>query len=208
MEAHHFETPKTARYFTLGDLQSSNEHWYVLHGYGHDAARFIAKFEPHVSKNRAFIAPEGMHRFYTNGNSGNVGASWMTKEDRASDIHDYLRFLDGLANALSSGKTIHVLGFSQGAATASRWVVHAKQAFKALVLWAGMLPPDLNIPHESLLLKKVEITVVYDPNDPYRTDDMWDKTSQFLLDNNLKYKLIEYTGGHKIMPEPLKDLLG
>ena len=37
------------------------------------------------------MAPEGLSRFYLEGFSGKVGATWMTREDRLNDIDNYLR---------------------------------------------------------------------------------------------------------------------
>ena len=39
------------------------------------------------------IAPQGLHKFYLEGTSGRVGASWMTKENREDDIKNYLVYL-------------------------------------------------------------------------------------------------------------------
>lgn len=101
------------------------EIWLVVHGYGQLAEFFLRKFQGFDSPDRLFVAPEGTNYGYLNGFSGRVGANWMTKHEREIAIqnnHNYLDLLIG--NLLSQYKErpkINVLGFSQGAATATRW---------------------------------------------------------------------------------------
>jgi hypothetical protein len=72
---------KTIRYFTIGDIEKAKYLLIALHGYGQLSSYFGKKFED--LPNEFFIViPEGMHRFYLDGTSGRVGASWMTKEAR------------------------------------------------------------------------------------------------------------------------------
>ena len=43
---HHLPVSRTARYFTIGDrTQALRELWFVCHGYGQLAGRFIRHFE-------------------------------------------------------------------------------------------------------------------------------------------------------------------
>ena len=88
MNKKEIKVPKTARYFTIGNEEQPDEIWFVLHGYAQLANYFIEKFRVLESKNILVVAPEGLHRFYWNGMSGRVAASWMTKEDRLTDIAD------------------------------------------------------------------------------------------------------------------------
>ena len=47
MQQHHITVNRTARYFTLGEVNDDlREIWFVLHGYGHLAERFIREFRP------------------------------------------------------------------------------------------------------------------------------------------------------------------
>ena len=63
---------KTFRYETLNEEKSPKKIIYALHGYGQLSKYFIRKFES-ISDDYLIVAPEGMHRFYKNGNSGRVG---------------------------------------------------------------------------------------------------------------------------------------
>ena len=62
---------------------------------------FIRKFRA-LFDDLLVVAPEGMHRFYLQGSSGRVGASWMTKEAREDDIADNLRWLQELDAHISA----------------------------------------------------------------------------------------------------------
>ncbi|MFM7683134.1 MAG: alpha/beta hydrolase [Bacteroidota bacterium] len=140
--------PKTFRYWISGDIKKADKLLVVLHGYGQLAEFFIRKFNG-VPEDYFIVAPEGMHRFYLNGTSGRVGASWMTKEDRESDIADNLNWLTQLFAELTEQKSFDktiLLGFSQGGATAARWYYSQKVQIDQLILWASVFPPDLKKP--------------------------------------------------------------
>lgn len=148
---HKLIAQKTYRYHQIGNLEKTTHLLIVLHGYGQLSEFFIRKFND-VPENFLVIAPEGMHRFYINGTSGRVGASWMTKEERESDIMDNLNWLTQLLNDLKAKKKfekIILLGFSQGGATAARWYYSSKYEFNHLILWASVFPPDLDKPKNS-----------------------------------------------------------
>ena len=99
---HHIETTRTARYYSLGSTEGSvKELWFVLHGYGQRAEEFIKNFLPIVHEDILIIAPEALSRFYTRGFAGDVGASWMTREDRMHEIGDHIRYLDNLFTEVS-----------------------------------------------------------------------------------------------------------
>jgi len=147
---HRIEVPRTARYWTLAPLEKSRKGTlYVLHGYGQLAEYFIRKFQPAADAGWQVVAPEGAHRFYLQGFSGRVGASWMTKEDRITDISDYVRYLDELRRSrlASDGPLPQVLlGFSQGVATAFRWLALGEGgpgSWQGIIAHSGIIPPDL-----------------------------------------------------------------
>jgi len=96
---HHLPVSRTARYFTIGEPDASlTELWFVCHGYGQLAGRFVRHFESIDAPHRMIVAPEALSRFYvevagkTHADT-HVGASWMTREDRLSDIEDYVEYL-------------------------------------------------------------------------------------------------------------------
>ncbi|NBY39867.1 MAG: hypothetical protein EBQ66_02935 [Flavobacteriia bacterium] len=110
-----FAHPQQLRYFTLQDRnpEDCNHLVIALHGYGQLAAYFIQKFKS-LSPTLFVLAPEGPHRFYLEGSSGRVGASWMTKEARELDIENNLAWLNALMLDFTSKHSfdkISLLGF-------------------------------------------------------------------------------------------------
>jgi predicted esterase len=199
---------KTARYYTLGDIQQATQIWFVLHGYGQNVKRFIEKFNGLVNNTTAVIAPEGLHRFYSKGVAGDVVASWMTKEDRQNDIKDYINYLNHLKTTVCNDRqTVQVLGFSQGSATACRWVSNGLVKVHSLVLWAGILPPDLPIDDGMLNLKASQLILAHSPTDEYRTTNMWEAQQDLIDKYNLDYKEFEYEGGHRIVEDALVNMV-
>lgn len=140
---HTISISKTAHYYTIGTAGKHVRYcWIICHGYGQLAQHFIRKFDVIAKEDTFVLAPEALSRFYTEGLTGKVGASWMTKEDRLDEITDYSNYLTTLYNEFipqfSNDVKIILLGFSQGCATQVRWIMQAFPKFDHLVLWAGM----------------------------------------------------------------------
>ena len=103
MQKHEIEITKTARYFTLGELNENTKTvWFVLHGYAQTAEDFLESLKPLQQENTFIIAPEGLSRFYWRDFSNNPVASWMTKTDREVDIDDNMKYLSKLYKSLFS----------------------------------------------------------------------------------------------------------
>ena len=142
-----------------------------------------------------------MSNYYLSGNAGRVGASWMTRENRSLDIHNYLNYLDAINEIEKIPNSIStiVFGFSQGVATAARWVLKGNIRFEKLILWAGLFPADMDFEKGNYLLKEKEIIQVMGRHDPFITTkekiDEMEKLNQKL---KLNPKVIEFDGGHEI----------
>jgi predicted esterase len=206
--AHSFSVPKTARYFVSeANPAITTECWIILHGYGHLPEFFMRKFKCLENNFRLLVFPEGLHRFYLNGASGKVGASWMTKEARESDISDNIIFLSQLQQQLVETypllNKIIVFGFSQGASTAARWVANSSHgAVKALVVWSSLLPEDV-LTKESL--KDLPLFMVYGNEDEYVNETSFkEHAEQIKKDFNLITST--FHGKHEIPSEALKTL--
>src|ERR1051326_3544018 len=143
---HHIAATRTARYCTLGTPGPAiSEIWIALHGYGQLAPAFARHCLPLAAPQRLVVIPEGLSRFYLGahtrpaGPEGRVGASWMTREDRLTEIADYVNYLDGLHQLvrrdLSPAASVDILGFSQGTATAARWIGHGEVRPRRFVIW-------------------------------------------------------------------------
>ncbi|PHR46780.1 MAG: hypothetical protein COA32_09880 [Fluviicola sp.] len=207
---HQYKIEKTVRYFTHGNADSAKNVWIVLHGYGQLPYYFIRKFESLDPNENFVIAPEGMHRFYLEGTSGRVGASWMTKEARLDDIEDNISYLDMLAKDLLNKRKYErkiLLGFSQGGATATRW--HESGNFNAdiFVLWASVFPPDLDFdPNQSSLMKSQNYFVL-GKNDPYFKGKE-SEVKKLFKSQDFNFKIIDFDGNHEIDKKPLIEILG
>ena len=217
MREHHIPVARTARYYTLGDpLGQPRELWYVCHGYAQLAARFLRRFTPLDDGTRLIVAPEALSRFYierpgrTHAHSP-VGASWMTREDRLSEIDDYIRFLDALHaqlfETLSDARTrITVLGFSQGVATACRWVARGSVRADRLILWGGLLPPDLDLDAHSGVFGSLELITVSGDADPHLPASALADQRARLARHGLVAREVSYEGGHEVRGEVLGSL--
>ena len=201
---------KTARYFVLGTPSDKiTDVWFVCHGYGQLAKYFIKWFEPILNENTLIIAPEGLSRFYWNGFSGNVVASWMTKEERNSDIDDYVKYLDKVANeVLQKVKkvNINILGFSQGASTASRWATLGKTTPTNLILWAGSFPTDIDYLKNIETFNKFPLHFLIGDSDELFSEEVIRQYLGEIKKKEIQFNLSRYNGGHKVLPKPLLTL--
>jgi predicted esterase len=190
-----------ARYYKLGRIDDSTKQvWWVLHGYGQLAQYFVQKFKPLSEKGICIVAPEGLSKFYLAGNAGRIGATWMTRENRIVEIENYTNYLDSILaieRPPSHVKTT-LLGFSQGAATAVRWVMNGKLEFDRLVLWAGLFPPDMDFDKGTHLLQNKEVIEVLGKHDEFITKEkiaeMYDLNTRLQLNPTI----IEFEGKHEL----------
>ena len=214
LEEHHISVTRTARYFTLGGRGPGVvEVWFVCHGYGQLAGRFIRHFAALDDGSRLIVAPEALARFYlgeVNGPSADrkIGASWMTREDRLTEIDDYVRYLDALLQEVlrpfePRAPRVTALGFSQGAATVSRRASLGKSRVDRLVLWGGELPPDPDLATVADRLRAVRLTLVYGRQDQYFTPKIIAATEGRLRDQAVPYDVVMFEGGHELDDEVL-----
>lgn len=209
MPYHSFTIPKTARYFTAGPAPENAKGVLIaLHGYGQLPEFFLRRFAPLAEAGWAIIAPEGLHRFYLEGTKGRVGASWMTKEAREDDIRDYVDYLDALAEHVGLAEYDPVLlGFSQGVATASRWLAMGRTKFSRLVLWAGVFPPDYPWEVGCEALQRLRVDVALGTEDPFFDDELLRTTASILDAKQVAYTTHTFPGGHAVDASLLARLL-
>ena len=211
---------RSARYYTLGpDDGSVRELWFVLHGYGQLAAQFIRLFEPLDDGTRLIVAPEALNRFYVAGveeapaAERAVGATWMTREDRDHEIEDYVAYLDGVAREafgrLRARATVSrsvVFGFSQGTATAGRWIAHGGIQPAQVILWGGFLPPDVDLTAPDQPLRRPSLHMLIGTRDRFVSADRVSAEETRLRDAGVVYRLTRYRGGHGIAKDALHEL--
>ena len=214
MSEEHIEIPRRARYATLGGPgEELREIWILCHGYGQLARRFLRRFTCLDDGTRWLIAPEGLSRYYVDHTTRLVGASWMTSEDRMTEIDDYVRFLDLLSERLLADThrdavRIVGLGFSQGAATLSRWAAHGSVRFDRMLLWGGFVPPDLDLDQHGPTLSDAALTLVVGETDEYIRDEHVERESARLDTAGVVHEVVTYPGGHDIEADALMALAG
>jgi predicted esterase len=198
---HSIKVNKTATYHSEGDVKTAKTIWIVLHGYGYSAKHFITKFEPILNNNVAIIAPEGLSKFYLNGVGfdGKVGASWMTKEDRENEIKDYVNYLNQLYEVIleennTTNLKINIVGFSQGGATASRWLANGKAKCNNFILWCSVFPEDMNFEK----IANINTYFLYGNNDKYVTEERIEKQKELIDNSELNIKTTVFNGKHDV----------
>lgn len=213
-EEHHIEVTRRARYFTLGNVRDAREIWFLLHGYSQLARRFLRHFRPLASPGRLLVAPEALNRYYSEYAPGfhhpdaRIGATWMTREDRLTEIADYVAYLDRLYHALlpdaPTGTRCVLLGFSQGAATAARWAALGQARFHHLVLWAGFPPPELV--RAPATFRAAALTLVFGRADEYAEPGRVEAESAALREAGVAHRLCWFNGGHRLDPDTMLQL--
>jgi predicted esterase len=217
---HHLTVARTARYYTLGDPAATpTEIWIVCHGFGQLARSFIEPFRAIARPGRLVIAPEALNRYYLNRDGGRAGANarvggtWMTREDRLAEIDDYVRYLDALLREVG-GETprsarVIALGFSQGAAVAARWLVHGEVRLDRVILWCGLLPPEIHPDGEARSrLAHADLHLVCGRDDAMIDAGQLRAQAELLSRANVPHRVVEFAGGHELDRATLLSLAG
>lgn len=114
-----------------------------FHGYGQNAeVNLAAMLRIPGVKDWTVVAVQGLHRFYMY-KTGEVVASWMTKQDRELALADNLEYVRSVLAAMPTPDRLVFLGFSQGAPMAYRAAAASPQAAGVIAL-GGDLPEDVD----------------------------------------------------------------
>lgn len=197
-----------------------SEVWIVCHGHGQLASRFLSRFTPLERADRLFVAPEALSRFYLGAPNAvhrpdsPVGATWMTREDREAEIEDQIRYLDILYSKIfeqveRNRVRLWVLGFSQGVATVTRWLARPRAGgveADRVVLWAGMIPPELDAAAARALTVRAPVTMVVGSADEFATPKVVAAQEARLRELGVAYAKIGFEGGHDISHSALLEL--
>lgn len=187
------------------------ELWLVFHGYGQLAEFFIRKFLPFDSEDRIFLAPEGTNYGYLKDFQGKVGANWMTKHEREVAIannHRYLNLLmEQTLEKFEQLPKIHVLGFSQGAATSTRWASQWPGQIETLVLWAGGFAQDLSLDLGKEKFEQTELILAFGEQDELILDDHKNQQLKFIQALGKQPTVLNFSGGHELDPHLLEKIM-
>ena len=220
MEERHIEVAKTARYFTLGTAgPDTRQVWFVCHGYRQLASRFVRRFRALDDGTRLIVAPEALSRFYLDdgtrrhGPGDPVGATWMTREDRLNEIHDYVRYLDTVLGEVQTEvggvlESLVVLGFSQGVHTACRWVVAGQMPVRTLICWGAYPPDDLDLERAPARLADIDLVLARGLSDHHVSEVAHDRQEARLLEMDIPFRTMTHAGGHDLDTDLLQELAG
>lgn len=211
MKQHYTEFQFKAPYYTKNELTGSTETiWLVCHGYGQLAKFFMRKFSVLDKEKNFFIFPQGLSKFYLDDHE-RVGATWMTREDRLTDIENQYTYLDQvLYNELGPDHgryRLNLLGFSQGVATIMRYLVYKKLRFDKLILWGGGIPEELKPEDFDFLSDHATVQMVIGDQDQYYTEEAFEKQifrAKELMGDTVRKVL--YKGAHMISADLLPEL--
>jgi predicted esterase len=211
---HQIKIERTARYYTLGELNENTKTiWFVVHGYGQLSQYFIRKFVNIVDNETFIVAPEAPSRFYLDADFKRVGASWMTRELRQSEIEENNDYLNTLYESLSKNLDltnieINILGFSQGCAIVCRWFGVGKIKCNRLLLWAGFFSNGIREVIEPEKLKNVETYYIYGNNDEFLTayPEISEKFRATMI-AEINPKIICFEGKHTVDEPTLKSII-
>lgn len=206
MQSHHITVTKTARYYTLGTLSDqTREIWFVIHGWAQLAEPYLNEFRTMDDGSRFFIAPEALNKFYIRTGKPEVGATWMTREDREHEMADYIAYLNTLYDSLhlsAHPAKIVVLGFSQGVATVSRWMYRNPRKADTLIFYAGEPGNELQNPASIASFDKTKNYFIYGSEDQF-VNDLNIQRFKDMLSN---FEFITFSGKHEINTEVLTAL--
>ncbi|UOQ77004.1 phospholipase [Hymenobacter sp. 5516J-16] len=212
-QEHHLPVVRTARYYQVGEISASTRRlWVVAHGYGQLAAYFIRHFAPlaATAPDLVVLAPEGLSRFYLQGTNGRIGATWMTREDRLTEINDYVAYLNQLVEVVlpqaAPDVAVTVLGFSQGAATVCRWLTQARFRPVQLVLWAGAFPPDMDFDVATHFLQDLPVTLICGTEDEFITEEDLEQQRHLFRHVGVEPTILRFAGKHTLNAAVLAEL--
>ena len=209
IESQHIMIERRVRYAVL---EPPSEVWFALHGYNQLAHRFLRYFQPIHEGGRLIIAAEGLHRQYVDHDARKVGASWMTSEDRLTDIEDYVAYLDRLyahvfqSRDLSLDIPVLALGFSQGVHTLCRWIAFGISRIDRAILWGETPPPDLDLVAHRPRLSSASLQLVCGDADEFIGEDVIRKNKERLKEAGVPFQSHSYKGGHRLDAETLRCL--
>ena len=209
---HNISFEFSSSYITYNKLTDNTENiWIVFHGYGQLSKYFIRRFDVLDSDKNYIIAPQGLSKFYVDEDYKNVGASWLTKEDRGSDLLNQQKYLIKLMDELKlkidfSKIKVNLFGFSQGVSALTRLLMNYNMKVNNIIIWAGWVPEEFfNINKD--VLKDTNLFFVVGNKDKYYNNPIikgYLKKFKNILNKEIDYSVFD--GGHIVDRKVLKKI--
>ena len=122
----------------------------------------------------------------------------------------FLKGLFGTTDTAAPAAEVLVLGFSQGTATASRWLSYLATAAgwrpRRLILWAGDFPADA-LPAADLL-PDLPLDLVCGDQDEYISAEQFQEQAEALRQHGAVVSAFRFAGGHALHAPLLLELAG
>ncbi|MBW8241630.1 serine hydrolase family protein [Muricauda oceani] len=199
-------------YLTQNELTAKTKKvWLVFHGIGYLSRYFVKYFDGLDPEENYIIVPQAPSKYYLKNEYKYVGASWLTKENTATEIKNVINYVDAVLEAENLPKNVDLIlfGFSQGVSVATRWLAHQKISCRQIVLYAGGIPKELTKKDFSFLeYGSTKITVVYGNKDEFITPEKLEKEKikiDDLFQGHAEIKMFD--GGHEVKTELIENLL-
>ena len=98
------------------------------------------------------------------------------------------------------------MGFSQGVSTVCRWLEQVSVRADRLILWAGTIPPELDLWKIKAHYPKLEVFMVVGTQDPFAKPGTIKEEEERLERSELNYQKIRFEGKHQLHPPTLRKL--
>ena len=169
-----------------------------FHGYGEGAETLLEELDRIPSADGWTLGcVQGLHRFY-NRRSGEVVASWMTRQDRLTAIEDNLAYVESgvrhLARGLPSRTPIVYVGFSQGTAMAYRAAARVPVPCSGVIALAGDVPPELG---EQDLGAFPPVLIGWGSRDKWYGEVKLAQDIEILSERGVRCESFGFSGGHE-----------
>lgn len=202
----------TNSYSVLNQLnEKTSTVWVVFHGIGYLSRYFLRYFDGLPADENYIIALQAPSKYYLKDTYTHVGASWLTKENTATETANVMRYIDAVMEneGIPRNCRLVVLGFSQGVSVATRWVAQKKIKCDVLALYAGGLPNELEAADFSHLAQnKNKIYTIIGTKDAYLTPARLEEEEEkaYRLFQG-RAEQIRFNGGHEIKKEIITSLM-
>lgn len=205
----HYQSSNT--YATLNELQESTQTvWLVFHGIGYLSRYFLKYFSALPPQAHYIVAPQAPSKYYLTDEYTHVGASWLTRENTLEDLEYVVAYVDAVVEdiRLPESCKVFILGYSQGASIALRWLCHSRHRCDKLILYAGGIPEEITPSDVDFLKGKTEVSIVYGKQDEFLTVERMAREEQKIrLLFGDRARRISFEGGHEMRPEVLNLFL-
>ncbi len=169
-----------------------------FHGYGENADRHLEQLRM-IPGTEAWliVAVLGLHRFYAR-STGEVVASWMTRQDRELAIADNVAYVDRVLEAVrrdhpADARLVYA-GFSQGVAMAYRAAARGAAACGGVIAVGGDIPPELRAAPAARFPR---VLLARGARDDWYTQEKMDEDVRFLRSIDVRVECLVFDGGHE-----------